>query len=86
MFTASRILYGLGLRGLAPRWVSYCTKGGLPVAALAICVCGSFGGRLAGDSDEFCSLVLLPLVGLHGREERICAGFQVSFFRTVASR
>ncbi|KAF9784365.1 general amino acid permease 1 [Thelephora terrestris] len=39
MFTASRILYGLGLRGLAPRWVSYCTKGGLPIAALAICSC-----------------------------------------------
>ena len=41
MFTASRILYGLGLRGLAPRWVSYCTKGGIPIAALGVCVCGS---------------------------------------------
>lgn len=40
MFTASRILYGLGLRGLAPRWVSYCTKSGVPVAALAVCVSG----------------------------------------------
>jgi len=41
MFTASRILYGLGLRGQAPRWLSYCTKSGVPVAALGVCVCGS---------------------------------------------
>lgn len=41
MFTASRILYGLGVRRQAPRWVSYCTKNGVPVAALGVCVRGS---------------------------------------------
>ena len=44
MFTASRILYGLGVRGLAPRWVAYCSKNGVPVAALGVCVCGSLIG------------------------------------------
>ena len=47
MFTASRILYGLGVRGQAPRWVSYCNKSGVPVAALGVCVCGSLKGALS---------------------------------------
>lgn len=34
MFTASRILYGLALRGQAPRIFAYTTKKGLPIAAV----------------------------------------------------
>ncbi|KAL4266681.1 Amino Acid-Polyamine-Organocation Superfamily YAT [Pleurotus pulmonarius] len=34
LFCASRILYGLALRGQAPRFLSYCTKSGLPIAAI----------------------------------------------------
>jgi amino acid transporter len=34
LFTASRILYGLALRGQAPRVFARCTKAGLPIAAV----------------------------------------------------
>ena len=34
LFCASRILYGLSIRGQAPRIFSYCTKNGLPIVAV----------------------------------------------------
>ncbi|CCM02644.1 uncharacterized protein FIBRA_04748 [Fibroporia radiculosa] len=34
LFAASRILYGLAVRGQAPRFLAYCTKSGLPLAAV----------------------------------------------------
>ncbi|TFY63642.1 hypothetical protein EVG20_g6228 [Dentipellis fragilis] len=34
LFCASRILYGLALRGQAPRIFAYCTKAGLPIVAV----------------------------------------------------
>ncbi|KAI0923590.1 hypothetical protein AcW1_006502 [Taiwanofungus camphoratus] len=34
LFSSSRILYGLALRGQAPRFLAYCTKQGLPIAAI----------------------------------------------------
>lgn len=34
LFTSSRILYGLALRGQAPKILAYCTKQGLPLAAV----------------------------------------------------
>jgi len=82
MFTASRILYGLGLRGLAPRWVSYCTKGGLPVAALGVCVCG-YWVDIWFVTLTRSDLVLLPLVGFHGSQERILKGFHVRLLQVV---
>ncbi|KAF8645075.1 hypothetical protein AX16_008133 [Volvariella volvacea WC 439] len=36
LFCASRILYGLALRGQAPRFLTYCTKQGLPLAAVLV--------------------------------------------------
>lgn len=38
LFCASRVLYGLALRGQAPRYLTYCTKKGLPFAALCTSV------------------------------------------------
>ncbi|KLO19293.1 general amino acid permease 1 [Schizopora paradoxa] len=35
LFCSSRILYGLALRGQAPRIFTYCTNKGLPIAAIA---------------------------------------------------
>jgi amino acid transporter len=35
LFCSSRILYGLALRGQAPKYLTYCTKKGLPLAAIA---------------------------------------------------
>ncbi|KAI8996470.1 general amino acid permease 1 [Trametes punicea] len=34
LFCASRVLYGLSIRGQAPRLFSYCTRSGLPIAAI----------------------------------------------------
>ena len=38
LFTSSRILYGLSIRGQAPKIFSRVTKGGLPFNAVAFCV------------------------------------------------
>jgi amino acid transporter len=34
LFCSSRILYGLSVRGQAPRVFSYCTENGLPIVAV----------------------------------------------------
>ena len=34
LFCSSRILYGLAIRGQAPRIFTYCTKNGLPIVAV----------------------------------------------------
>ena len=39
LFCSSRILYGLSIRGQAPRIFSYCTKNGLPIVAV-LCTVG----------------------------------------------
>ncbi|KII86065.1 hypothetical protein PLICRDRAFT_178353 [Plicaturopsis crispa FD-325 SS-3] len=36
LFCSSRILYGLALRGQAPKFLTYCTKNGLPLAAVVV--------------------------------------------------
>lgn len=43
LFSSSRVLYGLALRGQAPRVFTYCTKAGLPILAVLFTV--SFGHR-----------------------------------------
>lgn len=40
LFASSRVLYGLALRGQAPRFLAKCTKSGLPL--IAVLVTGSF--------------------------------------------
>ena len=44
LFCSSRILYGLALRGQAPRIFTYCTNKGLPIAAIifSVSVSGMF--------------------------------------------
>lgn len=42
LFASSRILYGLSIRGQAPRIFSYCTKGGLPIVSVAFTSCFAF--------------------------------------------
>ena len=41
LFASSRVLYGLALRGQAPRILTYCTKSGLPIAAVLLTSCFS---------------------------------------------
>jgi amino acid transporter len=36
LFCSSRVLYGLALRGQAPRFLTYCTKNGLPLFAVLV--------------------------------------------------
>lgn len=38
LFIASRVLYGLAIRGQAPRFLKRCTKSGLPYAAILVSV------------------------------------------------
>ncbi|KAF9525951.1 general amino acid permease 1 [Crepidotus variabilis] len=37
LFCSSRVLYGLALRGQAPKYLTYCTKKGLPLYAVFTC-------------------------------------------------
>jgi len=37
LFCSSRVLYGLALRGQAPKFLAYCTKKGLPLFAVLFC-------------------------------------------------
>ncbi|KAJ3568280.1 hypothetical protein NP233_g5815 [Leucocoprinus birnbaumii] len=39
LFGSSRILYGLALRGQAPKLFTWCTKNGLPLPAVLLCSC-----------------------------------------------
>lgn len=38
LFCSSRILYGLAIRGQAPKVFAHCTKNGLPIVAVLFCV------------------------------------------------
>jgi len=42
LFCSSRVLYGLALRGQAPRFLTYCTKKGLPLYAVLVASCFTF--------------------------------------------
>ncbi|KIJ21086.1 hypothetical protein PAXINDRAFT_66437 [Paxillus involutus ATCC 200175] len=42
LFCGSRILYGLALRGQAPRFLAYCTKTGLPIPAILLSAAFAF--------------------------------------------
>ncbi|KAH7881936.1 general APC amino acid permease [Phlebopus sp. FC_14] len=66
LFCSSRILYGLALRGQAPRFFTYCTKDGLPIVAIGVCGCVSFLSLMnisAGSATVFNWLVNLTTVG-----------------------
>ena len=82
LFCSSRILYGLSIRGQAPRIFSFCTKNGLPIVSVLFCV-GSFlkrGSHCARSSNLACFLVqLLPFV-FHERVIRCGQSFQVRIF------
>ena len=73
LFCASRILYGLSVRGQAPRVFTRCTSNGLPIVSVLFCVSKAFFflqvkwvavGALEGSC--FCSgvfvVLLLPLI------------------------
>jgi len=66
LYTSSRVLYGLALRGQAPRLLIKCTKGGLPWVAVVIC--SSFGllaflNVSSSSAQAFSWLVSLSAIG-----------------------
>ncbi|PFH50305.1 hypothetical protein AMATHDRAFT_4122 [Amanita thiersii Skay4041] len=66
LFCSSRILYGLALRGQAPRFFTYCTKNGLPLLAVLACSCFSllsFMSVSSGSSTVFNWFVNLSTTG-----------------------
>ncbi|KAF9038572.1 general APC amino acid permease [Panaeolus papilionaceus] len=66
LFCASRVLYGLALRGQAPRFLRYCTKNGLPLAAVLFTSCFtllSFMAISSGSNTVFNWFVNLSTTG-----------------------
>jgi amino acid transporter len=66
LFCASRILYGLALRGQAPKIFSRCTQSGLPLISVIFCACFgllSFMSLQATASTVFGWFVSLSTVG-----------------------
>ncbi|TBU27598.1 general amino acid permease 1 [Dichomitus squalens] len=66
LFCSSRVLYGLALRGQAPRLFTYCTKNGLPLAAVIASSCFSllaFMNVSSGAETVFNWFVNLSTVG-----------------------
>ncbi|EMD39101.1 hypothetical protein CERSUDRAFT_112793 [Gelatoporia subvermispora B] len=66
LFCSSRILYGLALRGQAPKIFAYCTKNGLPIAAVLTTSCFSllaFMNTSSGATTVFNWFVNLSTVG-----------------------
>ncbi|KAF8722675.1 hypothetical protein AX14_009689 [Amanita brunnescens Koide BX004] len=66
LFCGSRILYGLAVRGQAPKIFAYCTKGGLPIIAVLASSLFSFLAFLSvssGGSTAFNWLVSLGTTG-----------------------
>ncbi|KAI0781874.1 amino acid permease-domain-containing protein [Abortiporus biennis] len=66
LFASSRVLYGLALRGQAPKFFAYCTKGGLPiwsVVATSLFAWLSFMNVSSGGATVFNWFVSLSTVG-----------------------
>ncbi|KAB5590835.1 General amino acid permease [Ceratobasidium theobromae] len=66
LYTASRILYGLAVRGQAPRIFAKCTRAGLPIVAVLTCSCFallSFMNVSTDGSTVFNWLVNLTTIG-----------------------
>ncbi|KDR80803.1 hypothetical protein GALMADRAFT_1108102 [Galerina marginata CBS 339.88] len=66
LFCSSRVLYGLALRGQAPRIFTYCTKKGLPLFAVLFCSCFtllSFMSVSQGSNKVFTWFVNLSTTG-----------------------
>ena len=66
LYCGSRVLYGLALRGQAPKIFTYCTKSGLPLAAVLGVSCFallSFMNVSAGAATVFNWFVNLSTVG-----------------------
>lgn len=78
LFCSSRILYGLSIRGQAPRIFSYCTKNGLPIVAVLTCVSRVTPHHAQGSVlTPFLVLLHPPLI--HERLVRCGQGLQVRF-------
>jgi len=88
LFCSSRILYGLALRQQAPRYLTYCTKGGLPLAAVMTSAAFSllsFMNISAGATTVFNWLVNLTTTGGFVSWWAICVTY-VFFYRGLKAQ
>lgn len=60
LFCSSRVLYGLALRGQAPRFLTYCTKSGLPLYAILASAAFSLLSFLSVSSGSDQAFVWVP--------------------------
>jgi yeast amino acid transporter len=79
LFCSSRILYGLAIRGQAPRIFAYCTKNGLPIVSVLFCVRLSVVVKLSAYMRPqltlaFTSVLLFPVL-FHERIVWWCQSF-----------
>lgn len=65
LFCGSRILYGLALRGQAPKIFAFCTRNGLPIIAVLATV--SMLQATRGMTTHYCCTVLLRVIVVHER-------------------
>ena len=84
LFCGSRILYGLSLRGQAPRIFAYCTKNGLPIIAVMASVSASIA--IAGITTHLLHTVLLCIFGILERFKWRFNSFQVTIFLSYLGR
>lgn len=64
LFCSSRVLYGLALRGQAPKFLTYCTKKGLPMYSVLVASAFSFLSFLSissGSNQVFKSVFLCSI-------------------------
>lgn len=82
LFCGSRILYGLALRGQGPRFLTYCTKNGLPLTAILVTCCFSFLSFLSVSSGaEQVFFWLQNLTATGGFIGWFCINLTYVFFR-----
>ncbi len=71
LFCGSRILYGLALRGQAPKIFTYCTRNGLPIVAVLLTVSTPRGIRLINIIVIQSSFTLLSFMSVKSGSETV---------------
>ncbi|ODV65525.1 hypothetical protein HYPBUDRAFT_113310 [Hyphopichia burtonii NRRL Y-1933] len=87
-YCSSRALYGLALRGFAPKFFKWCTKGGVPIYCVAVSICFAMLSLLQLGSGS--ASVLTYLVNLCTGSQILNYGFMcityICFYRAVKAQ
>lgn len=88
LYSASRVLYGLALRGQAPRVFTYCTRTGLPLVSIVACSGAallSFMTLRSGSATFFNWMVNLTTTGGYGAWFSINLAY-IAFYRGMEAQ